>query len=102
MRDKQQVIDEVLATLFESNARGYFATEKSTLTAEAKKRILRSLSTLDNKTRTGILSDADYRLERFGKFKELPVDQRSEILKIAKEKQIPIEKAYELSDASRN
>jgi len=101
MRDRKQVIDEVLTTLFESNARGYFATEKAAST-EAKKRILRSLSTLDEKARTTILSETDYRLERFGKFKELPVDQRTEILKIAKEKQIPIEKAYELSDATRS
>jgi hypothetical protein len=102
MRDKKKDIDEVLTTLYWSDAGGYLGVDKVVLNSEAKRRIQRTLATLDAKTRQSVETEANYRLERFGKFKELPITRRTEILKVAKEKHISIEKAYELNDGARN
>jgi hypothetical protein len=93
-RYAKAAIDNVLATLYANDARGYLGGDAKVFKSEALKRIQSQLSTLDRTARTDIEDETKYRIEGFEEFSHLPESVRREVLRIAKEKAITIEEAY--------
>jgi hypothetical protein len=94
-RDTKQAIDEILATLYYNDARGYGGVDAKLLSDEAKKRIQRTLATLDLKSRKSLEDEANYRLSRFTEFSHLPESARVAVLKEARSHDLGIEQAYD-------
>lgn len=92
-RKSAQAIDEVLETLYAIDVQGYHLPA-SILKEEAVNRIHRTLERLSREKRQQVEDQANYRLERFEKFRSLPERKREEIIRLAKERHITIEEAY--------
>ena len=97
MAKNTQVIDQTIATLYARDLKDY-GIDATVLDDEAKRRISKALATLDATVRKEKVSDTNYRLDRFRKFHKLPVEDKHEVVRLAKEKNIPIEDAYELKE----
>lgn len=93
----EQAIDTVLSTLFATDASGYHFLEPKVVKSEAIKRIRRSLESIDAHMRKPIEDRTRYRLEQFEEFSTLPERKREEVLRLAKERHITIEEAYEIA-----
>ena len=101
-REAKETIDLVLSTLYANDERGYFGIgmKPEEFKDQGIKRIQRKLSTLDGKAQESL--DYKGRLARFDTWANLPKEQKEEITKIARQRHISTEKAYELSDGARN
>jgi hypothetical protein len=85
-------IDGVFSTLY---ANSWLDTK--VLKAEAGKRIARAIARLDKAKRKTLEDEAEYRLEQWGKFSTSTPDLRAETLRIARERHITLEQAYEIA-----
>jgi len=100
-RNTKQAIDEILATLYMNDVRGYQVIDENVLRNDIVKRIQRKIATLDEKARKEVQNDVNYRIERFKEFSHLSDSIRTEVVKIAKERAITLEEAYEVSQKER-
>ena len=103
-REVKETIDIVLSTLYANDERGYFGVgmKPDQFKDQGIKRIQRKLSSLDVKAQEPLASDYKGRVARFDTWASLPKDQKDEVLRLAKERHISLEKAYELSGGARN
>jgi hypothetical protein len=96
--DVKETIDIVLSTLYANDERGYFGLgmTPNQVKSEGIKRIKRKLETLDGKTKGALAPAYESRMTRFDSWSALPRSEKEEIARLAKSRQISLEKAYEL------
>lgn len=95
-RKEERAIDRDLATLFSTDASGYHFHDPAIVKSEAIRRIRRTLDSIDAHTRKPLEDKTKYRLEQFEEFSTMPERRREEVMRLARERQISIEEAYEL------
>jgi hypothetical protein len=101
-RDKLQVIDEFINTLFMNDARGYQGVDAKVLQDEGKRAVVKQISLLDEKKHPGIKDKKLYALQKLEDFHKLSPEQKEQFVRLSQQKSIPVADVYETRDASRN